>query len=361
MFKTIVRLITVVVVLGMLTTVSYGQLAGLYEFDAGGDGTSWDDANNWEQVTDPDGNPISGDPATPPDPMTSADLPLPGVVIDSTMPGQTALDVNIGTASGAGSLSISGGDLTARDVNVGGAIPDPGRGNSGDLNVSGGQLVAGDDITVGRDFAGTMTQSNGMTSTGDDFFVNADSSFTMTGGSLFVGDRLVTEANGTVHVDGGDIVADDDFFFFGASQITVDSGSMTVFDKMRMDDPGAKVTVNGGLVRSQEFGFVDGDGNYIMEGILEINGDGLYQSEAPGVDSPASQLSVAMALALIADGTIITSELSPLALGVSTVIVPEFDGRTDVTFTQISIVPEPAGALLLLFGSLGMMLRRKLN
>ena len=359
MFKKITCFATLVLAFSFSTSFSYGQLLGVYEFDGGGDGTSWDDATNWEQVLDPLGAPISGNPATPPDAVTTAELPLAGVVIDNTMPGQTALDVKIGTANGVGSLDMSGGDLTLRDLFVG---RDALNSNVGSMDVSGGTLIAGDDITVGAGSVGTMTMSNGAASTGDDFFVNADSSFTMTGGTLFVGDRLVTDDNASLLVDGGDITADDDFFFFGASQITVDSGSMIVFDKLRFDDvlTTGKLTTNGGLVRSQEFGFHDGV-SYIMNGTLEINGNGIYQSEAPGPTSPVSQLSVAHAKHLINIGTIITTEVAPLGLIVQSVIVPEFDGKTDVQFTQISIgiVPEPSSLALLGLGSLGLVLRRR--
>jgi hypothetical protein len=363
MFKKITSFTAVALALGFLTSVSYGQLLGLYEFDGGGDGTSWDDANNWEQFTDAEGDPLCGNPATPPDAVTSADIPLAGVVIDNTMPGQTALDVNIGTAAGAGALSMSGGDLLGgRDLFVG---RDAVNSNAGIMGLSGGTLDFGDDITVGAGSVGTMTMSNGAASTGDDFFVNVDSSFTMTGGTLFVGDKLVTEDNGIVNVDGGDVVADDDFYFFGASQITVDSGSMIVQDKLRFDEvlTTGKLTINNGLVRSQEFGYcstADCSTSYVMNGTLEINGSGIYQSQQPtSPTSPVSQLTVAHAKELIADGTIITSEVAPLQLGVTTVIVPDFFGNTNLQFTQISIVPEPTSMLLLSLGSLGLLLRRK--
>jgi hypothetical protein len=360
MLKKIASFTAIVFVFSLMTTTSYGQLMGLYEFDGGGDGTSWDDANNWEQVLDPFGAPISGDPATPPDAVTSADIPMLGVVlVDNTQPGQTARNVNIGTSDGAGSLTISGGDLTGLDINVG---DDDVGFNLGLLTLTNGDLVAGDDITVGAGSVGVMVMSDGTADVGDDFFVNANSSFTMTGGSLTIGDRLVTEDNAGLLVNGGDIVADDDFFFFGTSQITVNSGSMIVKDKLRFDDvlTAGKLTINSGLVRSQEFGFVNGDDEYVMNGTLEINGDGVYQSEAPGDDSPVSQLSEAAAWDLIADGTITTSESGSLHLGVSTVIVPDFFGNTNVQFTQISIVvPEPTSLLLLSFGSLALLLRRK--
>ena len=108
------RCTTAIAMVGLLSSAAFGQLDGVYRFDGGGDGTSWNVAANWEQVTDPNGNPISGDPATPPDATTSADIPLAGVVIDNTMAGQTALDVRIGTGDGAGSLAMSGGDITLR-------------------------------------------------------------------------------------------------------------------------------------------------------------------------------------------------------------------------------------------------------
>lgn len=294
MCRRIASITSVLFVCGLMATASYGQLLGVYEFDGGGDGTSWDEAANWEQKLDPFGVPISGDPATPPDGVTTADIPVAGVVIDGTMPGQTALDVNIGTVVGAGSLSISGGDLLAgRDVFVG---RDNVNGiNGGSLVMSGGTLDAGDDIEVGAGSVGSMTMSDGLASTGDDFFVNAGSSLTVTGGTIHVGDRLVTDAGATINVDGGSIVADDDFYFnAGSEQITVDSGSMIVQDKLRMDLAGTTLTVNGGLVRTQEFGFcstTDCSTSYVMNGTLEINGSGIFQSQAPDVGSPISQLS----------------------------------------------------------------------
>jgi hypothetical protein len=357
-----IRVLLVFVAFGLMPTVSHAQLLGLYEFDAGGDATSWDDATNWEQVLDPVGAPISGDPATPPDAATSADIPLAGVVVDNTMPGQTALDVSIGTVNGAGSLGISGGDLDVRDLFVG--RDDVSGVNAGALAVSGGTLIVADDITVGAGSVGTMTMSTGAATTGDDFSINAGSSFTMTGGTLFVGDRLAMDDDASLVVDGGQIVADDDFYFFGASQITVDSGAMIVFDKLRFDDvlTTGKLTINSGFVRSQEFGYVGALDEYIMNGVLEINGDGFYQSEAPGIGDPVSQLSVAHAQALIDEGIhITTSAAGPFHLVAFAVVIPEFDGRTDVLFTQISLVPEPASLLLLSLAGLGLAWRRALT
>ncbi len=347
MLKRIVCLAVLVVVVIGLSSVTHGQLLGLYEFDGGGDGTSWNDATNWEQVLDPDGNPISGNPATAPGPMTSADLPLSGVVIDSSMPGQTALDVSIGTANGAGSLSMSGGDLTVRDLNVG----DDGNGvNSGTFNLSGGNLIAGDDISVGSGSSGMMTVSDGMASTSDDFNVSSDGTLIVTGGVVNVGDNLQTTGNASILVDGGTIIGNDDFRWDGDPQITITSGLMEVIDKLRFDELNpattGKLTINGGVVRSQEYGLDGGS-----RGLIEINGDGVYQ-----VDQ--SELSIAEAQMLIAAGVhLTTSELNPLVA--TSVVVPDFFGQPNLTFTQISVIPEPTSGLLLLLALCGLRMRRR--
>lgn len=324
-------------------SVVLAQLDGVYEFDGGSDGTSWDEAANWEQVLDPSGNPISGNPLTPPSPVTSAEIPLPGVVVDNTMPGQTALDVRIGTADGAGSLNVSGGDLTVRDLSVGSAV------NAGTLNVSGGNLIAGDDIAIGPGAPGAMIMTDGLVSTADDLFINAGSQLDMSGGMITVGDRLVMEDDANLILDEGQIIVRDDWFIFDDSQATVNDGLLQVADKLRFDDDpltNALLAINGGIVRSNEFG----DGMTI-DGVVEINDTGIYQVEL---------LSVADALTLIAEGVHLTSSTGTLtAFAVSV----EFPGLPDVSFTQISVlpdgsVPEPTTALLLAFGLAGFVFSR---
>src|SRR5688500_3425608 len=186
--RTIATLIFASLVCFVFTTAGYGQLLGVYRFDAGGDGTSWDDAMNWQEVLDPFGVPVPPifvDPPTPPGPTTSAEIPLPGVVIDNTMPGQTALDVRIGTADGAGSLTMSGGALTVRDFNIGADGPGA---NAGTFTHSGGILTAGDDVTVGAGSPGTLDMSGGSTDVNDDFNIATDGTMTMSGGTVTLGD-----------------------------------------------------------------------------------------------------------------------------------------------------------------------------
>ena len=356
-----------VLLCGLMTTASFGQplTDGLYEFDSGGDGTSWNDAMNWNVVLNPDGTTnTGGDPASPPDVFTTADIPSAGVVSSSA--GNTARNVNVGTAAGAGSLSISSGDLTLVDMRVG---ADASGVNGGSLDISGGTLdvaASGGDIEIGVTSAGTMTMSGGVANAADDFVIRTGSSLTMTGGSINIGDRLVTEDDATLTLDGGEIIADDDFFFFDSSQVTVNSGLLEVADKLRIDDAGGKVTINGGIVRSNEFGQEDGTtGEILLDGLVEINGSGLLQVElgvddgVPGDGTPLSQLSLATANQLIAEGMHLTTSDSGKTLFAEIVTVPDFFGDTDVSFVQISVVPEPTSLLLLSLGAMALAVGRK--
>lgn len=349
-----------VALLGPLICQSYGQLSGVYEFTGGGDGFSWHDSLNWEVLTLPDGAPSSGSPATPPDSVTSADVPITGVLV--SMPGQTALDVNLGLEIGNGVMQIPSGGLTVRDFNIGTGSSGA---NSGDLTINGGSLVAGDDITVGNGLMGTLTISSGMASTGDDFNINGGSAVSISGGNLNIGDRLNMLGNAALGVSGGAVLALDDLFFFEDAQVTVDSGSLIVNDQLRFDESEAfsgRLTINGGLVRSNEFGEpVDG----LMtdfRGVIEINGDGVYQVERNGgtIDDPYTELTLEVALALIDEGVhLTTSEPGTARLGAREIIVPSFDGRVNVPFIEISVVPEPFALYLAALACAGLVGRWK--
>lgn len=322
----------------MASPCAFGQLDGLYEFDGGGDGASWDDALNWERVLDAFGIPVSGNPGAPPDAVTSAEVSMLGVVVDGTMPGQTALDLTIGTASGAGSLGVSGGDLTVRDLLVG---ADALRGGfSGAVTVSGGMLFAADDVLVGQGSPGTMTVSgSGEVGTGDDLIVDDEGMLHVTGGTVRVGDRLTTSGGGSVQVDGGTVRVDDDIYLETGTSSTVTDGLLEVADKLRLLDAargpvGPGLTINGGIVRSEEYGLEGAD-----LGVIEINGAGVYQVEQ-------ASLSVADALMLISDGVHLTTS-EAMGLTATTVVVADFFGETDVAFTQIAVLPSPGGAVVL--------------
>jgi hypothetical protein len=342
-------------VVGLLTTASYGQLLGVYRFDGGADGASWDDAVNWEQVLDPFGGPISGNPATPPGPTTSAHIPISGALIDGTMPGQTALDVLIGTADGAGSLNMSGGDLTVRDYNIGADGPGA---NAGSSTISGGSLTAGDDVTVGAGSPGTLNLTGGSIDVIDDFNVAADGTMTMSGGTVTIGDRLQVTANGNLVVSGGEILAEDDFFFFDNSTVTLEGGLVATIDKISNGNSTpagpARLFINDGIMRGNEWTDdpelgVDDPTRFMS--VIEINGDGKLQVEQ-------ATFPVSEARGLIMEGVHLTTTEPGGQLRIQTVVVPEFFGRTDVVFTQVSLVPEPASLALLGLGALCLVMRR---
>ena len=356
MLRNLLRATLALPLCGLLVTASYGQLDGLYEFDGGGDGTSWSDALNWEQVLDANGGPISGDPATPPDAVTSADIPLPTSIV--TAAGQTALDVNIGTSAGVGSVTIFAGGLTTRDIFVG--ADTTASANPGILNVVSGSVDAGDDISIGMTddagtpilSAGTMIVNAGAASTGDDLKLFAGGSLIVNGGTLDVGDNWTTSGNPIVQVNGGSVIVRDDIRWGDNPNASINGGEVIVFDKVRINDAPsstAKLTINNdGLLRSDEYG-VSGT----LRGLIEINDDGAYQVVN-------SELSTAEAEALIATGTnFITSDPGPRFLAATIVTVPDFFGDTDVRFTQISLVPEPASMALLALGGIGLAMRRR--
>jgi hypothetical protein len=294
-------------------------------------------------VLDPFGTPISGNPAAPPSPTTSAHIPLAGVVIDNTMPGQTALDVLIGTPDGAGSMNMSGGDMTVRDFNVGADGPGT---NAGSFDISGGMLTANDDITVGAGSPGTFNMSGGAVDVNDDFFIATDGTMTMSGGTITTGDRPTLTGNGSLVISGGEILAEDDFFFFDNSTVTMEGGLMATIDKISNGSStpnAARLFINDGIMRGNEWTddpelSVDDPTRFMS--VIEINGNGKLQIEQ--VNFPVSE-----ARGLIMEGVHLTTTEPGGQLRIQTVIVPEFFGDTDVVFTQISLVPEPASLLLL--------------
>ncbi len=330
MYKVCLSIVVVILTLSVQTSISYA--VGEYTFDGGGDGTSWDDPANWGITILPDDSPGDGsNPVAPPNPITAARIPLAGVVIDNTMPGQTAFDVHVGTALGNGSLTISGGGLDS--------------GDDIELGVGGG--------------IGSMIMTGGSASTGDDFNIGANSSLYMSAGTVHIGDRLQMSSNGSLVMDGGEIIADDDFYILDTSTVTINGGLMSTIDKLNMGGATpagpARLTINGGIMRSNEWTDnpdLEGDDPTRLMSFIQINSAGKLQIEQ-------AFFSLVEAQSLILSGRISTLESSPLQLGVSTVIVPEYFGRADVLFTQVAVVPEPATVLLLSFGGLIGLLWRK--
>lgn len=325
-----VRIACALVMLSLIGTasISFGQSSSVMDFDGGGDGASWDEAANWNHVLDPDGLPASGNPPTPPTGAYTANIPLSGVIIDGTMPASTAFSVRIGTAAGAGLLTVNGGTL---DVGNG-------------------------DIYVGRAGTGNLVINGGTVSVTDDFFVDQPgafgSKFTMNAGRLNVVDRIESYNMGQIEVNGGEIIAEDDFYILGSSTLTVNGGLMATIDKLNMGmtapQSPARVVINGGILRSQEWtdnpDLTQNDPSRFF-GTIQINGTGALQIDQ-------GTFTVAEALSLIANGRLTTT--AP-ALSVTTVIVPDFFGEANLPFTQVTAVPEPTSAIVAASGLLFLM------
>lgn len=318
--------------LGMAASVSFGQTNGVMFFDGGADGTSWNLGNNWNQTANPDGTPAAGDPATPPTSQFTANINGNfTVLLSAAMANQATFRTRTGVTT------------------------------PGTFNMTGGTLEVTDDVSVGHSAKGTMTMSGGNLTLGDDFFIDEQgafgSTFTLSGGELHVIDRIVMGNQGNFVMNGGHIVADDDFFFFGNSTQTINGGLLEQFDKLS-NGPAtpagpARLKINGGIMRANEWtdnSELGADDLTRFMSIIQVNGTGLLQIEA-------DHFSTALAQDLITQGKLTTVSGS---LAVSSVVIPEFFGRSNVAFTQVAHVPEPATGLMAVGGValLGLLRRR---
>ena len=322
--RTIRQLSSAIVIALLCSSESvFAQTSGVMNFDGGGDGTSWNQANNWEHVADPDGVPTSGNPSTPPTAAYTANIGTSGVLLSAAMGTQATFRTRVGVTT------------------------------PGSFTMTGGTLNVGDDITVGQSAMGTMTFNGGEITVVDDFFIDNGgafgSTFTMNGGTLRMGDRITMGNQGNFVMNGGHIIADDDFFFLGNSTQTINGGLLEQFDKLNNGNATpsgpARLKINGGIIRTNEW--TDNpdlelhDPTRFMS-IIEINGTGKLQVEQ-------DSFTIAEAQAQIAASRLMTTDLGK-AIGIQTIVVPEFFGRSNVVFTQISVVPEPATWLVASLG-----------
>jgi hypothetical protein len=310
---------------------SFAQTGGVMNFDGGADGTSWNQANNWEHVADPDGVPTSGNPPTPPTGQYTANIGMSGVLLDATMGVQATFRTRVGVTT------------------------------PGSFTMTGGTLNVGDDITVGQSAMGTMTFDDGEITVVDDFFIDNGgafgSTFTMNGGTLRMGDRITMGNQGNFVMNGGHIIADDDFYFLGNSTQTINGGLLEQFDKLNNGNATpsgpARLKINGGIIRTNEWTDnpdLNFDDPTRFMSKIEINSTGILQVEQ-------ATMPLAEAQGLIANGRFTTTGPQPLTA--TTVVIPEFFGRSNVTFTQISVVPEPATSVVAGVGAVAILAWRR--
>jgi len=320
-----------VLTFGMAASTSFGQTSGVMNFDGGGDGSSWNQANNWEHVAEPDGTPTSGNPPTPPTSGYTANIGQLGVVLDNAMGSQATFRTRVGVTT------------------------------PGSFNMTGGSMEVTDDVTLGQSAMGTMTMSGGVLTLGDDFFIDQlgafGSSLTISGGRINIIDRLMMENQGHLQMNGGEIIAEDDFYVLGTSTVTLTGGLMSTIDKLNMGNATpagpARLKIDGGIVRSNEWTDnpdLNFDDPTRFMSIIEINGSGKMQVEQ-------ATMPLVEAQGLISSGRFTTAGAMPLTA--TSVVVPEFFGRMDVVFTQISVVPEPASWLLVAVCGIAVGLRKR--
>lgn len=352
--------IVFILVFSLLAAVSYaGGPPVTYTWDGDVD-NDWANADNWDD---------GGNPATPPDLTIDAEIDVAGAgfpVVSAA--GAEAEDILIGSAAGSGELTMTGGDLTTSgELLVGNDVS--GGTNGGTFTMAGGTLVVADDIDLGNGIVnpssnsllspGVLNMSDG-TVTATRLFANLNSSMTMTGGTFETIAKMWLLENSTLVLDGGNIIVGDDVNISHNVAVTVNGGSFIVRDKINFEpDPNQvlgfnpTLTINSGFVRAEDYDLVADIAS--LNGVTEINGSGLLQIR--DVDGTFANWDVATALAIIAEGEHLISSTGTLSA--RSIIVPDFFGVSNLTFTEVFVIPEPASMLLLGLGGLGLLLRRK--
>ena len=317
------------------------------------DPTDWMTVVNWwDNGFDPDPNGAFGPPLPDFDTRVEIQRTLFGVNAPVIGPGDAAkaFGVRIGrhggddpNADGTGLLTMTGGTLDLADkcniapfncsrLRVGNAdVVDPNHRFPGTFNLSGGTVTT-DTLWIGSGSHGEMHMSGGEVTTRRDFTLdwtsdltyNTNSLLNMTAGTINVGTTLRLHRLSSLNLEGGEI------FVSGAARLGTEFGLNENF----LQTPDVTVTITDGLLRANGFlqigGSITLDGGILRAnrfdevlsiGTIDINADGILQFDN-------SQESVAAVEALIAGGTITTSEASPLTVG-----IVDVDG-TD--FTQVS-------------------------
>lgn len=304
-----------------------------YEWDGDVSG-AWDLSANWD-----DGAGV--DPVAPPFPDVDTRVEIAVAVGNTPLieagDAFEASEVRIGRSAGAGLLTITGGSL---DVGFGGDGNRfrVGSGGEGTLDISGGSLRIGRSFVTGSNTKGNVNISGGsieIVGSSNDFNMDegepaAGSVFDMSAGDLTVGDIFLVDGTAQATLSGGVINSVDDLRIRNGGVVNISGGLWETGDKLEVGEDavdGGSLFVTGGILRAEEFGSVAGDG------LIQIDGEGVIQFLS-------SEESVGDVLGYIADGFFTTT--GPL-LGVSSVDV------AGVTYTQISVVPEPAtlGSVLL--------------
>jgi len=217
-------------------------------WDAGGDGESWDDGDNWSDNTKPGVDDTAQ--------LDSGDEAL----VDSTMT-ETCNQIHIGYTSGAAVLDITGGSLSTTGASPYIFIGNGGT-STGTINISGGTLSGADQIFCGFGTTGTVNVTGGAVSSAEKTVVGrnagATGTWNMSGGTLSIANHLFVgeSGTGTLNITGGTITVTLDMYIG-----TYSGSSGTVY-------------LDGGTINARDlYMYADRSSMDIMEGTLVLDGN----------------------------------------------------------------------------------------
>jgi len=227
-------------------------------WDAGGDGESWDDGDNWSDNTKPG----VGD---------YAQLGAGGeALVDSTMT-ESCNRVYVALSGASGTLNITGGSLSttgATDYIFIGYTSTA----TGTVNMSGGTLSGGDQIFCGMYGPGVFNMTGGSVSSADKTVIgrtaNVTGTWNMSGGTLTTTSHLYVgeSGTGTLNLVGGTITATTDLYIgvhSGSSgTINLDGGTINARD-LYMYSGRSTMDVTGGTL------VLDGDDESTVQGYID--------------------------------------------------------------------------------------------
>jgi len=217
--------------------------AAVTNWDAGGDGSSWDDSGNWDN-----GVPVAVD-------TYYVDIDNEEVVIDSSMAAVGTHGYFGNTAGRTCTLTMTGGSLSAGDTTW--------FGNNGEgiLNISGGTFtVSGgsyNNIVLGQNSgsSGTINMTGGTITVANTLYIYTDAEVNLDGGTINAG-TLYISAGLNMDITSGTLILDGDdtstiAAYVADGRFTAYAGDGEVVYDYNVTNAG-KTTVTGVLSESAE-------------------------------------------------------------------------------------------------------------
>ena len=254
-----------------------------------------------------------------------------GGVVSSFFNANSGSEINISGGVVANGFQANAGSLVEI---IGGDVSNNFTANAGSLvNISGGN--------VGPFFDAQSSVNISGGSVGGLFGANFGSQVDISGGSV---ESINATSGGQVNVGGGSVGS---FNALEGSLVTVEGGSLGDFDAFS----GSETNISGGSFGGVFSAFSESDVNlfgteFLVDGVLL---DGLELGESFEVDVRDVTLS-----GLLSDGSSFEFEL------ISVFNDDDFFASdANLTVTLTAVVPEPGVAIVMMFGGIGSLLRRR--